>query len=256
MIIKSSKWIEYVGYVWALFLVATSSHASQQELPEGFVYLRDIDSTIIENSRYFSADNFLGRPVPGYRTHRIICTRKAAERLKAAHDVLKKKNYRFVVYDGYRPQRAVNEFMRWSQDEADQEAKELYYPTVHKKDVFKLGYVAEKSGHSRGSTFDLTIIKVGEHLKPIRVSFRQLANGDVIPFLDDNTQDMGASFDLFHEASHHDSPLVDGQIQEKRNLLRGIMEQHGFKAYKCEWWHYTLEKEPYPETYFDFVPQS
>ena len=160
-----------------------------------------------------------------------------------------------VVYDGYRPQCAVNEFMRWSKDEADHVAKELYYPTVNKKDVFKLGYVAERSGHSRGSTFDLTLIRQDQQLKPIKAGKHTLQNGEVIPFLDDNTIDMGSSFDLFHETSHHDSDLVIEEQTANRNLLRRAMKQSGFKEYKAEWWHYTLADEPYPDTYFDFVKQ-
>ncbi|WP_032113316.1 M15 family metallopeptidase [Candidatus Paracaedibacter symbiosus] len=240
-------------FLLCFLLIPTSSNSQQAELPEGFVFLKDIDPKIIESPRYYSDQNFLGKPVPGYTTPRVICTQEAGEKLKVAHEALNKRGYRLVVYDGYRPQRAVNEFMRWSQDEKDQLAKRLYYPSVDKIDVFKLGYVAEKSGHSRGSTFDLTIIKDGQQLKPLTISFRQLANGESIPFLDDNTEDMGSSFDLFHNVSHHDSKLVNVEKLEKRKFLRDVMKQCGFKEYPYEWWHYTLENEPYPETYFDFI---
>jgi D-alanyl-D-alanine dipeptidase len=149
-------------------------------LPEGFVFLTDIDPTIIENSRYYTDQNFLARQVIGYKTPRIICTKEAALKLKTANDDLKTNGYKFVVYDGYRPQDAINEFQRWSKDVSDQAAKEYYYPKVNKKDVFKLGYIAEHSGHSRGSTFDLTLIETNKTLKPIAPTKRILKNKETI----------------------------------------------------------------------------
>ena len=243
-----------VSVLFVVFLIGCSKQES--ELPSGFVFLTDVDPTVIESPRYSTKENFLGRVVSGYTSHRIICTKEAAEKLKLVHSDLKKQGYKLVVYDGYRPQRAVNEFMRWSKDEADQAAKAYYYPTIDKKDVFKLGYVAEKSGHSRGSTLDLTIIKDDKAVKPIKYSKRKLLSGKKIPFLDDNTVDMGASFDLFHEASHHDSKLVSAKYLKNRNLLRNAMKAHGFKDYQEEWWHYTLANEPYPDAYFDFVLEN
>lgn len=254
----SSKFSHYASKIFLSLLFVSLIGCSPQEnsLPSGFVFLTDVDSTIIESPRYSSKENFLGRVVPGYTSNRIICTKEAAEKLKRVHSDLKKQGYKLVVYDGYRPQRAVNEFMRWSKDDDDQGAKAFYYPTINKKDVFKLGYVAEKSGHSRGSTLDLTIIKDTKILKSIKYSKRKLLRGMKIPYLDDNTVDMGASFDLFHEASHHDSKLVSAKYLQKRNLLRNAMKAHGFKDYQEEWWHYTLADEPYPDTYFDFVPKN
>lgn len=225
-----------------------------QNLPNGFVFLKDIDNTIRESSRYYTEENFLGRPIAGYKTNSIICTKEAAEKLKLAHKELTLKGYNFVVYDGYRPQKAVDEFIRWGMNESDNITKDYYYPMLDKKDLFKLGYLPDKkSSHSRGSTFDLTIIKSDQKLKSIVYSKRKLLNGDEIIFLDDNTIDMGSSFDLFHEASHHDSNLIELTYAEMRNFLRDTMKKYGFKEYKEEWWHYTLENEPYPDTYFDFV---
>jgi len=188
-------------------------------LPEGFVFLTDINPTIIENSRYYTDQNFLARQVIGYKTPRIICTKEAALKLKTANDDLKRNGYKFVVYDGYRPQDAVNEFQRWSKDASDQAAKEYYYPTVNKKDVFKLGYIAERSGHSRGSTFDLTLIETIKTLKPIAPTKRILKNKETIFFLDDNTIDMGSSFDLFHQVSQHGSDLINNEHSQNRELL-------------------------------------
>lgn len=225
----------------------------QSALPQGFVYLTDVDPAVIENVRYATNQNFLGRVVPGYTSKRVVCTKEAAIALKAAHGDLQQQGYRLVIYDGYRPQRSVDAFVKWADDLHDLTAKSLYYPTIDKKDLFKLDYIADKSGHTRGSTFDLSIIKKGETLKPLTVSERQLSSGEKIPFLDDNTIDMGSSFDLFHPVSHHDSPLVNEEYTKRRNQLRDIMKKHGFKEYKEEWWHYTLANETYPNKYFDFV---
>lgn len=245
--------IRLITYAFmALVFTGCSNHQMKHE-PTNFVFLTDIDPTIIEHSRYFTSENFLGRPVIGYNGPRISCTREAALALKSAQAEFLKDGYRLVVYDGYRPQRAVNEFVKWSLDKNDQVAKHLYYPTINKAHAFKLGYIAKKSGHSRGSTFDLTLIPIGQKLQDIKVTSRELLNGEVIPFLDDNTVDMGSSFDLFHQVSNHDSLLVTPKQHEMRNFLRSVMKKHGFKEYKGEWWHYTLEHEPYPNTYFDYV---
>lgn len=233
-------------------VLVTSGLTLKSTLPENFVFLTDIDPTIIENSRYYTDQNFLARQVIGYNTPRIICTKEAALKLKEANEDLKKDGYKFVVYDGYRPQEAVDEFARWSVDINDQVAKEYYYPTLNKKDVFKLGYIAKRSGHSRGRTFDLTLIETSKILRPIAITKRILQNGETIPFLDDNTIDMGSSFDLFHQVSNHGSNLVNNEHNENRELLKVIMKKHGFNDYQKEWWHYTLENEPYKTTYFNF----
>jgi len=222
-------------------------------LPDGFTFLKDIDPTIIESVRYFSSENFLGRQVAGYKTNRIICTKIAAESLKLVHDDLKSQGYGLVVYDGYRPQAAPDEFLSWSTDPNDQLAKKYYYPTIDKADMFDLGYVARKSSHSRGSTFDLTLIKLGDALNPIIYTSRMLENGEEIPYLDDNTINMGTSFDLFNDASHHDTKLVTEEQNLMREILRKAMKNRGFNDFSKEWWHYTLAEEPYPDIYFDFI---
>lgn len=219
-------------------------------LPKDFVYLRIIDPTIVQSVRYASEFNFVGTPINWYHSAEIILTKQAAEGLKTVQEVLKAYNYCLVVYDGYRPQTAVDHFISWSQDD-DISQKELYYPTIEKPDLFK-GYIAKKSGHTRGSTVDLTIIELGKSLHPIEEKDITLANGERIKFLDDGSVDMGSSFDILHPVSHHDTDLIPQECLDKRNFLRKIMEEHGFKAYSKEWWHYTLIDEPYPETYFDF----
>lgn len=223
-------------------------------MPDDFVKLSYIDPDIIQSPRYAMSENFLGKPVPGYHHEDIYCTRQAAIALKDVNASLKRKGYTLVVYDAYRPQRAVNAFIVWSKEKHDETEKANYYPTLSKNKLFSLGYLATKSGHSRGSTIDLTLIPTDQALKPIVISHRELKDGERIPFLDDNTVDMGASFDLFHPVSHYDSTLITPEQARMRALLRKEMEAHGFHGIKEEWWHFTLEHEPYPDTYFDFIP--
>jgi D-alanyl-D-alanine dipeptidase len=218
----------------------------------GFVYLDEVDPSIRSSMRYTTQDNFLGQPVDGYAASRVIMTAEAAKALSHAQAKLLSDGFSMVVYDAYRPQTAVNHFMRWSRDQQDQKMKELYYPRIDKARVFELGYVCEKSGHSRGSTIDITIIPVDEKLQEIKVSSKELADGFPIKFLDDGTVDMGSSFDLFDLASHYDSKLVSAEHFRLRTYLKDIMDACGFKNYAEEWWHFTLRNEPFPETYFDF----
>lgn len=221
-------------------------------MQNNFVKLYEIAPSIIQNLRYASAENFLGRLVTGYHPTGIVCTRQAAIAIKAANSDLNQAGYKLVVYDAYRPQRAVDEFIAWSKKNDDQAGKLHYYPTIPKSTLFSLGYLAEKSGHSRGSTVDLTLIPKQLTLKPIQYRSRTLSNGDIIPFLDDDTIDMGTSFDLLHPASNPDSPLVTAQQAHMRQLLKNTMLRHGFRQSTKEWWHFTLNHEPFPDTYFDF----
>lgn len=226
-------------------------------LPEGFVYLRDIDASIQQSIRYASCENFIGRVIPGYNPDRssIILTKSAAVALQRVQEEVRKDGYNLVVYDAYRPQKAVNEFYAWSQVPEDALRKEQYYPYVDKEKVFELGYIAERSGHTRGSTVDLTLIETGKVVAPVpSFSLRQFSDVSerAIPFLDDNTVDMGSSFDLMDEASHHDSAIIPAQYLRMRNYLKDKMREQGFADYDQEWWHYNLLHEPFPDTYFDF----
>src|SRR5260221_6012467 len=159
---------------------------------KGFVYLHEVDPTILVSLRYYGNNNFVGKPVDGYKKSVVILTKQAAEALKKVQEKVKKDGYSLVVYDAYRPQQAVDHFMRWSGDTKDHAQELQYYPRVAKDRVFELGYVAEKSGHSRGSTVDLTIIKDGELLHEINEKDRILCDGCKIKFLDDGTVDMGS----------------------------------------------------------------
>lgn len=224
---------------------------------KGFVYLSEVDPTIQVSLRYFGNENFLGKPVDGYQKSVVIMTKPAAEALKKVQADVQKDGYSLVVYDAYRPQRAVNHFMRWSREVQDQAKKGFYYPRVNKADVFELGYVAERSGHSRGSTVDLTLIRNKSKLHKVEPRDRVLRDGYKIQFLDDGTVDMGSSFDLFDRASHYENDLIGEKYQKLRMYLKNMMEKHGFKNYSEEWWHFTLKNEPFPAnqdaSYFDFV---
>ncbi|EKD23410.1 MAG: hypothetical protein ACD_82C00057G0001, partial [uncultured bacterium] len=159
---------------------------------------------------------------------------------------VKKDGYCLVVYDAYRPQMAVDHFVRWSKDVENQKKKNQYYPRVNKADAFELGYIARRSGHSRGATVDVTIIKDGQKLHRIIEKKRKLLDGFEIKFLDDGTVDMGSSFDLFDIASHFENSLIEEEYKKNRIYLRNVMEKFGFEPYSKEWWHFTFKPEPYP----------
>lgn len=231
----------------------TQPAPAEHTLPADFVYLRDIAPTILQDIRYAGYHNFLGRPVAGYRAAECILTRQAAQALAKIQAELEESDLTLRVYDCYRPQRAVNDFIAWSKVVSDQKMKDEFYPRVDKALFFKLGYVARKSGHTRGSTVDLTI----ERLPPRDAA--PYAPGDplvscIAPYVQryhDGSLDMGTGFDCMDELAHPD--VFVGNIAEgHRKLLEGIMERHGFKGITEEWWHFTLKDEPYPNTYFDF----
>lgn len=186
--------------------------------------------------RYFTSENFLGRRVDGYRAPNCILTQKASEALQKVQEELKRFGMGLKIYDAYRPQRAVDDFVRWGKDLDDIRMKDQYYPNVHKKDLFKEGYIAEKSSHSKGSTVDLTIVCMDNEL-----GLSEL--------------DMGTPFDLFGPESWPDSPLVSSVQRAHRMLLQMLMRRYGFEPYPKEWWHFTLKNEPFPNTYFNFPIQ-
>jgi len=191
------------------------------------VPLADVDPTIGQDPRYASDNNFIGRPIRGYLAPQVMLTGEAAKALKDAQEMAQKKGYSFLVFDGYRPQQAVDHFVEWGADLADTLQKATYYPDVPKGELFDRGYIAARSGHSRGSTVDLTLTKDGDPL------------------------DMGTPFDFFDELSHTENPAITGEAMANRMLLKEIMESAGFSNYVNEWWHYTLKDEPYSDTYFD-----
>lgn len=215
----------------ALIIICLGSltlHA--QQLPKGFVYLKHVAPKIQQELRYLSRNNFIGRPINGYLKNVVIVTKPTAIALKGVQRALKKEQLGLKIYDSYRPQRAVNHFVRWAKVLHDTLKKHEYYPNVPKKELFKRGFIASKSGHTRGSTVDLTII--------------DLTTGKEL--------DMGSPYDFFGEESHPYYPKLTKQQLKNRIRLRKVMLRFGFKPYENEWWHFTLKKEPFPDTYFDF----
>jgi len=210
--------------VFLLLLVAASGSGATQPV---LVDIATVDASIETEPRYAGSNNFMGRPVRGYRVPRVLLTREAAVALSKAQARASELGLSLRVYDGYRPQRAVDHFVEWAADPDDTLAKNEYYPDVPKDELFARGYIAERSGHSRGSTVDLTLTRGGEALP------------------------MGTGYDFFGALSHTENPAITGEARENRLLLRRIMEGAGFRNYAREWWHYTLVDEPYPRRYFD-----
>lgn len=238
-------------------------------LPEGFVYLDQINDKIISNLMYNTTFNFVGEKIDGYYTNRVILTKEAAEKLNEAWKIFDSKGYNIVIYDAYRPQKAVDHFWRWGNENSNDkiEMKKYFYPRISPSDCFEQNYIARKSSHSRGNTVDLSIIKKGEKF----VSFSELEslsksdtlklplaklqgkdNDAEIYILNDGTVDMGTSIDLLDEVSHPNSTSVSEIAQINRKFLIDTMENAGFKVYPAEWWHFTLQDESNKDIYHDF----
>lgn len=195
-----------------------------------FVFVDEVVPGLRWDAKYATWDNFTGKPVDGYLANRIVGTTALCEALSAAQDKAGVLGFGLVLWDGYRPQRAVDCFLRWSQEPEDGLRKPRHYPNIDRAGMFEQGYVAAKSGHSRGSTVDLTLYR--------------LAAGELAA--------MGGGHDLMDPVSHHGATGITRAEADNRAVLRSVMEASGFSAYACEWWHYTLKDEPYPDTYFDF----
>lgn len=205
----------------------------------GFVEVTDLCPDIVLDIRYFGTYNFVGRRLPGYEEPVALLTRRAAEALKAVSDELAESGYRLKIFDAYRPQSAVDEFVRWARIPDDTLMRRHFYPEYPKNRLFPEQFIASHSGHSRGSAVDLTLVdrQTGEEL------------------------DMGTGFDYMGRASYTNlqpgeaagqhAPLTEEQYRNRQLLLRA-MSAHGWRNYKREWWHYTLRQEPYPDTYFNF----
>ena len=231
-----------------------SAAVAQNTVPDGFVWLKDVDPTIEQDIRYYGSHNFLGRPVAGYEAPECILTREAAEALMAIQAELAQSRLSLKVYDCYRPQRAVDDFIAWADVVEDQATKAAFYPRVDKARFFELGYVAKKSGHTRGSTVDVAIVPVGHPAAPAYAPGDELVDC-ALPAdrrFADPTLDFGTGFDCMDEKSHHGNEAVAPVARGNRLILKDIMERYGFSPYAEEWWHYTLKSEPFPETYFDF----
>ena len=211
-----------------LFAFLSLSIAAQ--LPKGFVYVKDIIPSIKVELRYYGNHNFIGKRIDGYHNERAILSKQAALALKAVQKELASNNLSVLIYDSYRPQTAVNHFVRWAKDLNDTIQKQEFYPLVLKQHLFEEGYIASKSGHTRGSTLDITLV--------------DLRNGEPL--------DMGSPYDFFGKESWVNNTNLSKDQLANRMLLQKIMAKHGFRNYANEWWHFTLKGEPFPNTYFDF----
>ena len=200
----------------------------------GFVLLGDAVPDAILEIRYYSTFNFVGDRIDGYEEPVALITKEAAAALREVSDRMVEMGYRLKIYDAYRPQRAISHFVNWAMDEEDTRMKEYFYPELDKDVLFPQGYIAEHSGHSRGSTVDLTLFDM-ELEKEV---------------------DMGGTFDYFGELSHPDYTGITDEQYANRMLLREVMMKYGFRPLDEEWWHFTLEDEPFPDTYFTFPVNS
>ena len=195
-----------------------------------FVLLSDYVPGIIQEIRYFSTYNFIGDRIDFYEQPCAIITKQAARALRTISNELNVMGYKMKVFDAYRPAGAVRHFVMWGIEDTDIRMKEYFYPELEKQELFSKGYVASKSSHSRGSTIDLTLfdMKTGKEV------------------------DMGSPFDMFSEVSHPDYKGITEEQYNNRMTLRNVMVRNGFEPIDCEWWHFTLKDEPFPDTYFEF----
>ncbi len=200
----------------------------------GFVLLSDIVPQIIQEIRYFSTYNFIGDRIDGYEEPCALLTKEAARALKNVSNELIVQGYRLKIFDAYRPVAAVKHFILWGIEDEDIRMKKYFYPDIEKQDTFRLGYIAKYSSHSRGSAIDLTLL--------------DMATGKEL--------DMGSPFDMFSEISHPDYRGITDEQYENRMILQDAMVRSGFVPYECEWWHFMLKDEPYPDTYFNFPVSS
>jgi zinc D-Ala-D-Ala dipeptidase len=195
-----------------------------------FVFVDEFVPGIRWDAKYATWDNFTGKPVDGYLANRIVGSRAMCAALDKAREEAAASGFGLLLWDGYRPQRAVDNFMRWAEEPEDGRTKQRHYPNIERAEMFEKGYVATRSGHSRGSAVDLTLY--------------HLATGELLP--------MGGDHDVMDIVSHHGAEGITDDETRNRQRLCSIMEASGFDAYEYEWWHYTLKQEPYPDTYFDF----
>lgn len=218
-------------YKAVIALLISATIVLAQDVPSGFVDLKKAVPSLVLELRYSGENNFIGKPIDGYEARICYISTPAAVALKSGQEKLLPFGFGLKIFDAYRPQRAVNHFVRWAKDLNDTKMKASYYPDVLKSELFDKGYIAARSGHSRGSTVDLTLI--------------DLATGKEL--------DMGTGFDFFSPISWPTSKEVTSQQRANRLLLRSVMLSQGFRPLEEEWWHFTLANEPYPMTYFDFT---
>jgi D-alanyl-D-alanine dipeptidase len=235
----------------ALYGITIGAHAQR---PDDIVDVHSMIDGIVLDIRYASTHNFIGRPIPGYKEPKCLLTHRAAAALARVQVDLRDFGLALKVYDCYRPQSAVDYFVAWARDLDDQAMKAEFYPSVDKKNLFRDGYIAARSGHSRASTVDLTIVDLPIKPEPVfdpEATLRSCENEQAERFADTSI-DMGTGYDCFSVRSHTMNPDIAPAQRANRLLLKALMEAAGFTNLAEEWWHYTLADEPYPDTYFDF----
>ena len=246
-----------------LLLIFTSLYCPQiahtvtgtDKMPDNFVDIQKVIPEVVLDIRYYGPHNFVGERVDGYLAPKCFLTKEAAQALAEVQKDLAPYSLTLKIYDCYRPQRAVNHFVRWAKEIENTKTMREFYPTIDKRNLFKDGYIDSKSGHSRGSTVDLTIVPLPAPGQPDYIPGQKLSEC-YLPAekrFGDNSIDMGTGFDCFHELSNTANTNIGRQQKINRLLLKSLMEKHGFRNYDKEWWHYTLKNEPYPDTYFNFV---
>jgi D-alanyl-D-alanine dipeptidase len=223
-------------------------------LPNGFVYLRDVDPTIVQDIRYAGSHNFVGRPISGYLAAECILSAPAANALAKVQKILAEKKLALIVWDCYRPKRAVADFLRWSKDPARTEMKAEFYPRTDKEKLFNLGYIASRSAHSRGSTVDLGIVPAGVSSAPQPNPSQALkactaAKGERF---EDGTIDLGTGYDCLDGLASTSNAAVGAAALRNRQMLKSTMKEAGFRPYFREWWHFEFADGPFNEGGFDF----
>ena len=235
--------------LFTLFLFLSSSTGfSQSTFP--LIEINDLSQTVIKEIRYASNENFVGDKVDGYESPKCYLTETAAQALAKVQAKLEKESLSLKVFDCYRPQQAVDHFVRWAESESRDSTKHMYFPHIPGSKLFELGYIAEKSGHSRGSTVDLTIVKL-PYKQPVKFQY-SCVNPNGYKFRGSEL-DMGTAYDCFDELSHTYNDGINKEVLKNRTLLVKVMEEEGFVNYSKEWWHFTHKPEEYPDTYFNFI---
>ncbi len=240
--------INFINNVWA-----TEENVIVKVRPNNFVDIQQIIPQIQIDMRYYTNHNFVGRKIDGYLSPTCLLTKEAATALKSVSDELLPMGLTLKAYDCYRPQTAVNDFANWATQINNTKMRKEFYPTVDKQNLFKDGYIAYRSGHSRDSTVDLTIVPLNSLIPIYNAKMKQVdCTAPQKMRSPDNSLDFGTGFDCFSPVSHPSYQGISAQTKANRLLLQSLMKSAGFKPLDEEWWHFTLINEPYPTTYFDF----
>jgi D-alanyl-D-alanine dipeptidase len=245
-----------IAWAWALLVALGTPATAAAAVPPGFVDLASAAPAVARDMRYAGARNFLGRPARGYGAARCLLSAQAAAALAKVEQDLAPAGLGLLVYDCYRPRRAVDDFIAWAlrpdEGEAAAVLRARHYPAVPKAELFNRGYIATRSGHSRGSTVDLTLFRLASPPRVGSPAARdcRYPNG---PTDSDGSLNMGTTFDCFDERAHTTFAALPAEAKRNRAILRDAMKKRGFTPYTNEWWHFTLANEPFPRTYFDFA---